>query len=574
MTLSDATYKLPPIVGATTQSAPRATLLIDLPSQPRAVVVRGADRLVLGRSKPADIVLGERSLSRQHARVSWSEGRVLFMDLGSTNGMRYGGESVTRATLGDGDRIELGDLTVHVHLLGEARPRGAGWLSGSEFDTALRDEVERGRAFRQPFTLLALRSFGGTPPGSTLDGCLRPVDRACAHALDLTLVMLPLVSEAEAEATGRAWLARLGARVAAGVVSFPRTAASADALVTAAVHAARSASESEPLVSGAFHAVEPEPAGERIVRSPVMRRLYELIERVSRTDIPVLVFGETGSGKELAAQAVHESSPRSAAPFRAVNCATLPGTLIESVLFGHERGAFTGADKRTAGIFEQADGGTVFLDEVGELSANAQAALLRVLETGVITRVGSTKDTQVDVRIVAATHRNLHEMVEQGLFRQDLLFRLDVVSVRVPPLRARPEEVEPLAQRFLAGCRKRWGVGAEAIGADAMSALRSYQWPGNVRELRNAVERAAAVCVGLEIGVEDLPEAVQGDWRPPATTEDAEDGSSFADRIRAFEIELISDALRKADGNQTRASELLGIPRRTLSTKVKAYGLR
>ncbi|MFT3926442.1 MAG: sigma-54 dependent transcriptional regulator [Myxococcales bacterium] len=309
-----------------------------------------------------------------------------------------------------------------------------------------------------------------------------------------------------------------------------------------------------------------------------MVRLYGLVARVARVTMPVLVFGETGSGKELVAQAIHQRSLRARGPFKALNCATIPSGLTESVLFGHERGAFTGADRQVRGIFEQADGGTIFLDEVGELSAQAQAALLRVLETKRMTRVGGVTEIELDVRVVAATHRDLHKMVEGGRFREDLLFRLDALSLQVPPLRERQEEIRPLAELFLEEARERWTAPAKVFSAEALDALDEFDWPGNVRQLRNAVERAAVACEGSLIQLEDLPEYLH--HRSPAAAIEAmaaapanDSQDDLRQRVRQFEAEIVREALQRSGGDQAQAARLLGIPRRTFSNRLRVLGL-
>jgi DNA-binding NtrC family response regulator len=359
---------------------------------------------------------------------------------------------------------------------------------------------------------------------------------------------------------------------------FPADGSSGEALVSLAMAAARSSKLGvEP--RWAQGPDELPDAAQAVVVSKAMQRLYELVARVARTPLPVLVLGETGSGKELVARAVRDRSGRAQKPFKALNCATIPAALLESVLFGHERGAFTGADRQAAGLFEQAQGGTVFLDEVGELSAQAQAALLRVLETKRVVRVGSTREIEVDARVVAATHRDLETMVRQGRFREDLMYRLDAVTLRVPPLRERVDEIVPLARLFLARARQQWGSRACDLSDEALYALEDYSWPGNVRQLRNIIERAAAVCDDEIIDVEDLPgqllatETAIADATEPAVRLGGGGFRSLPDRVRAFEIELIRAALQQAHGNQAQAARILGLPRRTLANKVHAYGL-
>jgi two-component system, NtrC family, response regulator AtoC len=289
----------------------------------------------------------------------------------------------------------------------------------------------------------------------------------------------------------------------------------------------------------------------------------------------VLIVGETGSGKESVARAVHERSPRASAVFKAVNCAALTPALITSTLFGHERGAFTGAHRQTAGLFEQARGGTLFLDEVAELSPEAQAALLRVLELGTFVRVGGSNEVRADVRLVAATHRDLTKMVHAGSFRVDLLYRLDAFTLSVPPLRARVEEIAPLAERFLTDCRRRWGAVAVRISSEAHAVLSAFSWPGNVRQLRNVIERAAVIARGPSIETEHLPELLfqHAVELPMANDLNSTSSPGLNERLRSFHVAAIRDALDKCQGNQTRAAQLLGVPRRTFAHRVRALGI-
>jgi DNA-binding NtrC family response regulator len=304
-----------------------------------------------------------------------------------------------------------------------------------------------------------------------------------------------------------------------------------------------------------------------------MRDVYSMAQRFARTNVPVLIFGETGTGKELVAGTVHRQSGRTGR-LRAINCASIPSTLVETTLFGHERGAFTGALAQSRGVFEEADGGTVFLDELGELSPSAQASLLRVLETGAFTRVGGTRVVCVDVRVVAATHRDLEVMAREGAFRRDLLFRLNTVMIRVPALRHRKEEIAPLVQHFLEAASQRFAVPTKTVSSEALRRLESYQWPGNVRELRNVIERAVLLSGGPLVRPEDLPEKVRGQQRVEVTGPVAEDDLPHRERLKQYEIRLIRDALQRAEGNQSLAAKLLKMPLRTLVHKIGTYDLK
>jgi DNA-binding NtrC family response regulator len=291
-----------------------------------------------------------------------------------------------------------------------------------------------------------------------------------------------------------------------------------------------------------------------------MRRLYRMLERIARHDAPVLLVGESGTGKELAARALHEAGARAEQPFVAINCAAIPERLVASELFGHEKGAFTGAERRSVGAFVRADRGTLFLDELGEMSLDAQASLLRVLETGEVRPVGSAETEYPDVRVVAATNRDLGKMVREGLFRRDLLHRLAVLAVRLPPLRDRRDDIPELVEVLLA----RHHPGARASDA-AIDALAAYDWPGNVRELRNVLTRAV-VLGGDLIDADALsfsPWAFEEVEAPCLEEEDNEDD----------ERERFLAALRRHGGNRTRAARDLGIPRTSFHYKLMKLGI-
>ena len=323
-------------------------------------------------------------------------------------------------------------------------------------------------------------------------------------------------------------------------------------------------------------------------RSIPMLALHDRIRRIATTDATVLISGETGTGKELVARAVHGLGSRRAGAFVALNCGAVSGSLVESELFGHERGSFTGANLRRNGVFSQAHQGTLFLEEFTEMALDLQVRLLRVLETGTFQRIGGEETLQVDVRILAATHRDLSEQVSRGVFRQDLLYRLNTATVVVPPLRERTEDIEPLARHFLDEASRAIGTSARDFSLEALARLRAYAWPGNVRELRNVIERAVLVADGGAIGPDDLGDRVAASGASSSRI-DSQPGAmaaaigavaptgehlDFRDRIRAIETDLILDALKKANGNQTEAARILRMPLRTLVHKLKAYGLR
>jgi DNA-binding NtrC family response regulator len=307
-----------------------------------------------------------------------------------------------------------------------------------------------------------------------------------------------------------------------------------------------------------------------IVLDPAMGRLYELAARIARGAISVLLCGETGTGKEVLCEHIHGSSARHRGPLVRINCAALTEQLVEAELFGHDKGAFTGAHAERPGLIEAGDGGTVFLDEVGELSLALQAKLLRVLEQGTVTRLGSTTPRAVDVRFVAATNRDLEADVEAGRFRRDLYFRLAGVVLAIPPLAERPDEIEALARSFAAAAAARLGRAAPSLDAGALDALRAHAWPGNVRELRNVIERAVLICDGAVLDTSALG---LGRAASAAPSEPAPSGRDLPGELAGLEKQRILDALAACAGNQTRAAAEIGMPLRTFVKRLAAYGI-
>ena len=308
-------------------------------------------------------------------------------------------------------------------------------------------------------------------------------------------------------------------------------------------------------------------------RSPAMQRVFKTVAKVADYKTTVLLIGESGTGKELVARALHARSSRAVKPFVAVNCGAIPETLIESELFGYRRGAFTGAAQDRRGLVEEADGGTLFLDEIGELPAPVQVKLLRVLQEETFRPLGDTADRSVDLRVVAATARDLAEEVRAGRFREDLFYRLNVLTIELPPLRARREDVLILAEHFLDRECARLGKPRLELAPDARRALLEYSWPGNVRELENAVERAVVLAEGDRIGVGDLPGRIVA-GHDPIKAFLASGEISLKKTARFVEETLIRRALEETGGNRTAAARLLEISHRTLLYKIKEYGIR
>ena len=299
--------------------------------------------------------------------------------------------------------------------------------------------------------------------------------------------------------------------------------------------------------------------------SPATEQLLDTLREVARTDSTVLLTGESGTGKGLVARTIHEASTRREGPFVEANCVVYSEGILHSELFGHERGAFTGAARLKRGRFELAQGGTLFLDEIGEISAATQLLLLRVLQDRTFERVGGEDTLEADVRLVAATNRDLEEAMRQGAFRSDLYYRLKVIPVHLPPLRERREDVPVLAQHFLHDCAERMGKAVEGFAPEAATALEGYDWPGNARELENAIERMVVLARGQQIGIRDLPEGIRQRDRVP--------DAGAAGTLQNLERSRILDVLRESGGNKKLAASRLGIHRSTLYAKLRRYGL-
>ncbi len=318
--------------------------------------------------------------------------------------------------------------------------------------------------------------------------------------------------------------------------------------------------------------MSPPEAPEIVAESPKMKELLMLAKKVARSQATVLLLGESGTGKEVLATLIHRLSPRAQEPFLKLNCAAIPESLLESELFGHEKGAFTGADRLKQGLFEIADQGTIFLDEIGDMPLPLQAKLLRVLQEGTFRRVGGVREIKVDVRVIAATNQDLEVMVKEGRFREDLYWRLNVVSLRLPPLRERREDIIPLAQFFLHKFAQKHGKEIKGFSKEALEVLLSYHFPGNVRELENMIERAVILAEEDLITREDLPPVTQGavalQEMPDLLT-----SLPLPEAVALLERSRITEALEKAQGVKARAAELLGISERVLRYKMEKYGL-
>ncbi len=512
--------------------------------------------VVLGRGDDATLKVDDAAASRRHAVLHLGP-TVRVEDLQSANGTTVRGRKLDAgeiATLAAGDTVEFG-TTLAVLQPDELSAASKPWSLVTH--GAFLEAVD---ATRAPFAVVRLQV--AAPPGiaqEVLSAELSPHDTVASFGPGQFEVLAP----GRTPVTGRALMEKLsarlvaaGARVRAGLATAPEDGRGAEALVAAC---ARPASA---------------PAPGFVVRDDAMEAIYRLLDRVAPSQLNVLLLGETGVGKEVLSAEVHRRSKRAAGAFLRLNCAALTETLLESELFGHEKGAFTGAVVRKVGLLESARGGTVMLDEVGEMPLGIQAKLLRVLEERRVLRVGAVTPEPIDVRFIFATNRDLEAEVARGAFRSDLYYRVNGISILVPPLRDRASEIEPLARKFAEEASRREGVPPMDFTPDALKALQQWPWPGNIRELRNVVDRAVLLATEGAITVESL--GLAGKAKPPeAAPRDAStvDSTDLRAEREAAEKRAILDALDKTGGNQTRAAELLGISRRTLVSRLQEYGL-
>jgi two-component system response regulator AtoC len=557
----------------------RVSLLIYSRDGVQVVQLAEGQSLVIGRAPPADLTVRDSSLSRQHATVELKDGEVWVEDLQSTNGTQINGEKIERGKAEAGSEIVFGAVTASVHMMKPREIRQLGLESHDRFLAELESEMDRAGAFKRSLALLMLRAalhkqshIGRWFPN--IRKRLRHFDRLGLYSPDTVEILLPETSAKEAEELA-ATVAGGEESLLCGVAVFPTDAKTMEELLEVTRTSLHHASTKSPVLRAAPPGEKGEKLGP-VVRSPSMQKVFSTLSRLSFSAIPVLIIGETGTGKEVVARAIHEGGKRKDHPMICVNCGGIPSQLVESTLFGHEKGAFTGATAQAKGVFESADGGTVLLDEVGELPPSAQAALLRVLETKQFSRVGSQKEIEVDVRVLAATHRNLEEMAQTGDFREDLLYRLNAMTLAIPPLRERLEDIEPLIKRFIEQANNANQCSVWGIDEDAMHLLVGYPWPGNVRELRNAVERAVVIAQGDRISIEDLPERVRES--EPTTQVDVEPGQEGEINLKAemqrHEADLILKALRQCGWDRKEAAALLGLPVRTLAHKMQVHGIR
>jgi DNA-binding NtrC family response regulator len=538
--------------------------------------------VTIGRIAEVELRVDHASVSRRHARILVDRGEIRISDLDSHNGTRVNGVRVDGVrVLMTGDVIAVGEvlLVVHAEL---ARELPHVILDEGSWRRRLSEEAERAVMFQRPLAVLAIAGAPGH-----VGSALRAIDVIGESDDHQLFVLLPEADPTTARQIAEVILDAIRGvtpEVRIGIASCPLDAADPDNLVLAARAAARAARAGA--IATPQEAVQRVVLGERqvLVCHPAMARVFELLQRLAKADLPVLIIGETGVGKENAAYAVHYYSERKDRPFVALNCAALPEGLVESQLFGHDKGAFTGATSSRAGLFETASGGTLFLDEIGELALPVQAKLLRALETKRITRVGATTEREVDLRIVAATHRVLEQEVKALRFREDLYFRLGAACVHLLPLRDRRCEIPILFREFIANAAQRVKRTPPQPAPMVIQQLLAYEWPGNVRELKNIAEFVTTTVEDDRIEPDDLPAQfankvaeLVNPLQPQAAARPAGDISSpmrrLADELEEIERQRMVEALTRTGGVKTRAAAMLGMPIRTFNMKVRQYGM-
>jgi len=544
--------------------------------------------VTVGRSSKADLTVSHPSISREHARVHLGE-HVFVEDLGSSNGtciddVRLEPNAPHPITVGGAvDRVSV-MMTLQY---GERPERPRRILSHGYFEMRVEEECNRRGPADRWFALLRVRGEADSHElvREALAVVLRPSDVIAIYSPDEYEILLldcapPAAHEIELRA--KEALSAYCGHVLTGLALFPRDGRSPEALLAAVEAAIRGEPDAGPVV-----------ADDVVVADDAMGKLYGLGERVAKSNLAVLLIGETGVGKEIMASHVQRCSDRADAPFLRLNCAALSEALLESELFGFERGAFTDAAKEKPGLLESAHGGTVFFDELGELPLPLQAKLLEVVEDKQVRRVGGLSPRPADVRFISATNRDLERAVTAGRFRQDLYYRLNGITIVIPPLRDRIGEVEPLARRFLTEAGARSGTTPLVLSDDALAVMCTYQWPGNIRELRNVIERALILSRGAEIGCEHLPTekmtgVVELAHAPPLApiyrdlpgpSDDEQTmlnvvpvtPAGLSDQVEQLERQRIVDALAANGGNQSAAARALGLSRGALLRRIKRY---
>ncbi len=544
--------------------------------------------LIIGRSERCDVRVQDTSISRQHAILRVGDD-ITLEDLGSVNGTSVGDQKLEQGAprkIATNEVFTLGTVTLVVQKR-SASIRSRRLWSHDYFEGRVAEECARAERSSSRFGVLRVQVGGDPEPASVqqpLASVLREIDVIGQYGPnEYEILLLDATTEEATVVASRlaAALERAGVGAAIGRASFPEDGRNPDKLIGRA----RPTTTGKPSI------------GERsvVVKGEKMQNLYRLAERVAKGTINVLILGETGVGKQVLAENIHRMSPRGEKPFLELNCSAFSENLLESELFGYEKGAFTGATQTKQGLLETANGGTVFLDEIGDMAVALQAKLLRVIESRKVMRVGGLKTKAIDVRFVSATNRELEADVMRGTFRQDLYFRINGVTLNIPALRERPDEIAGLSETFASEAAASLEQDPPTISSAALKLLESYSWPGNIRELRNVIERAVLLCLDSVITEEQLPvEKMATTFATPMTgtpgwrqasapggallsSDGAASGSGSASPTssepESAKRERILAALMSCGGNNTEAAKLLGVSRRTLGKWLEAYNI-
>ena len=563
--------------------SPKSTwyLIVSTAGEVRSRVVPLLDggEVVFGRVTSCTVSIDHEAVSRKHAVFRRRGDEIVVEDQGSRNGTLVNGTQIRgprRLTVGDA--VAVGPAVAIVASTSAAR-QSRHVATVSELEDRLESEVDRAVRYHRPLALVMLRLEGPPDPIAThvehVLAQLRRIDLLAEYGADEFALVLPETDLAAAEIVARRVAdAGRGIAVHVGISAFPDHGSHAGELVSVARERLRGARISR----GDLSQSNPLPTFHRriVVEDPLMKHVFELAKRAAAAQITVLILGETGVGKEVVAETVHRMSPRAEGPYVRLNCASLSETLVEAELFGHERGAFTGAVAMKEGYFEAASGGTLFLDEIGELSPSTQAKLLRVLEHRRLARVGGTKEIAVDVRLLCATNRDLELEVRRGRFREDLYFRISAFVIPVPPLRDRRSEIPLLAQLFARELSAELGDHHASIDPRALALLSTHDWPGNVRELRNVIERAVVMSGGGRIEPQHFADWLRAHQPPVPANEPAPEPSPIDVRQHVAKVErdVVMAALEANNGNQTQAARQLGISRFAMMRMVAKHDLK
>jgi len=561
-----------------------------------------------GRIQNADIYLDDTQVSRKHSEFIYDDGETSVEDLESTNGTLVNGKKISsKVALKEGDKVAIGATAFTYSISTPIEASIKGLMGHSQFERRLYEELDRASRYKRPLCVMmvaldfdegALKKEGKETDKlkkkklielvDYIKGLIRGMDIIAFYGRFEIELMLPETGKKDAMALAQRIqkMANTSKSVilSIGISSYPEDSKSKDFLIDKSRQALKTAKQKDKdKIVETKEDVKTIVVSDRkiIIKSDKMIQLFDLVDRIAKSNISVLIQGETGVGKEVIAEAIHYKSDRSDKPLISVNCAALTETILESELFGYEKGSFTGADHQKIGLFESAKGGTIFLDEIGEMPTKTQAKLLRVLQSKKIMRVGGNKEIPIDVRVIAATNKNLEDSIKNGTFREDLYFRLNAITINIPPLRERKEEIPDLASAFVIVCAKENGRGEMTIDPVALGMLSQYEWPGNVRELKNCIERASVVAAESIISLEDLALKISVGDKPLQTVEESGFtvtqsimSDSMKGLVENYEKDLLFDVLKKTNFNQTKAADILKIPRRTLVSKLRKYKIK